>query len=126
MIEFVPATAQDIEAITRAIYGEPRNAAIRVRAFAAKLDGHVIGVGGIAFATSGERIAFCDLLPEAYRFKTRIHKAALATLRMAKEMGITRLVAERNPHEQGSDRWLRRLGFVPYDEGEGKIYVRVL
>jgi hypothetical protein len=125
-VVLAPATEEDFAQLTAALYGEPQRLKYRAIALAAKLDGRLLGIGGVTFTPDGGRWAFCDLTEEAYRYPVAMHKAARETLRIAKERGIRRLVATATSGHPAGDRWLRRLGFVPRDVKGVTVYVRDL
>jgi len=76
----------------------------------AYLDGKPIALGGITWTRIGAML-WLEIKPEAKRFKTGLHRAALELIRAAWAAGEKRLVAFQNPLEPRADMWLRRLGF---------------
>lgn len=100
-----PLSADDI----RSFYG--REPMFRVRGAAAIVDDDIIGVGGIEMRP-GMAIAFLDVKPEARRYRVALHRAAQLTLATAKRNGLVPIYAFADPEIIGSERWLRRLGFV--------------
>jgi len=125
-VEIVPATREDYERAMVTLYGAAKAAPTRIVAFAGKKDGQVLGIGGIAFYSSGVRMAFCDVGDEGRRHKVSLHRAALMTIAAAKKMGVRKLVVtEDNMHEK-SPNWLARLGFEKTSAGGMTLYVRSL
>lgn len=122
-IEFGPATADDFRQFTQFSLGRGHLPPMRVRAFSGKINGHVIGIGGIAFHANGTREAFCELTEEARRHPVALHKAAVTTLKLAKELRIKRLIAMPDPSQTAAERWLIRLGFTPFEADGNKVYV---
>ena len=112
-----PASADDFRAVS---HGLPP---VRVRGFAGKKDGILLGVGGIAF-TAGAPTAFVELTEEARKHPVALHKAALKTLAMAREMGLRRLVATSTTGHPAAERWLLRLGFKPQCIDGIEVFVR--
>src|SRR4051812_21119541 len=86
-----------------------------VKAIAAVLDGRVIGVAGLAFK-DGVVVAFCDTTDELKRFRTFLHRRAVAFMREARA-GHRMIYAQMSHEEPTAKRWLTRLGFTPVDEG---------
>lgn len=115
-----PATADDF----REIVG--REPPVRVFALAGRLDGKLLGVGGIAFSPDGSRLAFCELTDEARKHPVSLHRAALMTMEMAKGMKIKRLIAEAQDNNGAAVRWLLRLGFAPATPGDDRVFVHAL
>lgn len=124
-VEIVPATRADYEAAMLALHGAPEGAPTRVIGFAGKVDGRVIGVGGIAFYPN-VRIAFCDVGDEARKYKVSLHRAALMTIEKAKEMGVRRIVVTEERMHEKTPKWLLRLGFEKKTVKEVSFYVRSL
>lgn len=81
------------------------------------LDGVPVAVAGFAY-TQGVVIAFCDLKPEARRYRMIIHKTALAVMEKARRLGHRRIYARADPNEPGAPRWLKRLGFEQSPDDE--------
>jgi FMN phosphatase YigB (HAD superfamily) len=82
----------------------------------------VVGIGGIAFLPNNVRLMFADLTDEARQYPMALHKAGLATVKLAKEMGIPRVVATSETHPAG-ERWLLRLGFEKREINGLRVYV---
>lgn len=112
MVELRPATAEDL----RAFYGKAPP--FTCRAVVGVVDGKPVGIGGIGYAGS-YRAFFCDLKPEARRYKVAIVKAARVVLSMA----TGRTFAAASPDEPGAPRWLERMGFQRIGSGPaGQVY----
>jgi len=95
----------------------------RVKAWTAKLDGRVIGVGGLLLMPGGERYAFMDVSEEARRFPKLMHKTGLAFIREAVETGSGPIVATTMTDVPRAGEWLKRLGFVEHEVKGMKVYV---
>lgn len=84
----------------------------RVQAWAGKLDGKVIGIGGLLFLPDGSRIAFLDLDPEARRYSHALHRAGLRFAReVLKQQGVPIIATTAEDFPRASV-WLERLGFT--------------
>ncbi|MBV8663847.1 MAG: hypothetical protein JO107_12150, partial [Hyphomicrobiales bacterium] len=107
-VEITPATRADIAEAMRVFSGEEGELPARVLAFAGRLDGRLLGVGGVLFRPDGHRVAFCDVGDEGRRHVMTFHRTAIRVIKAAKAAGVRRLIAvaahERSPH------WLTRLG----------------
>lgn len=125
-VELVPATREDYAAATVALHGEATAPPTRIVGFAGKIDGRVIGVGGVAFYPSGVRIAFCEVGDEARKYKVSLHRAALMTIEKAKAMGVRRIVVTEERMHEKTPNWLIRLGFTKMTVKEVSFYVRSL
>jgi hypothetical protein len=100
-----PAGRADIDIFARG------DAVPSIRAVCMEVDGKVIALGGVAYA-KGRWIGFCDLTPEARRYKMRIMRAARRFLDEARRDGIRFIYAGRDTDEPRSLAWLTSLGFV--------------
>jgi hypothetical protein len=109
-----PATREDIDAF----FG-PR-AKPTMKAWVGELDGKPIGIGGLALV-EGRWIAFCDLTPEARRYKRVIVRTAKLIMEEASRSGIRFVYAEADTEEPMALRWLGSLGFEP-DERSGRLF----
>lgn len=72
----------------------------------------------------GTKIAFCDLTDEARRYPVTMHRAALKTMALARELRIRRLVATTESGHPAAERWLLRLGFEPREICGKKVFIR--
>jgi hypothetical protein len=86
-----------------------------VSAWTGVLDGKIIAIGGLAFV-DGYVVAFFDLDDEARKYPVTFHRMARRALREA--LPRHRFIFSENGRTETSRRWLKRLGFVPYDEEE--------
>ena len=81
-------------------------------------DGRVLGVGGLAYLPDGRVFAFSYFGPEATKYPIALHKTALMVIGLARASGVRELYAcpelRRSP---AAERWLKRLGFEPCQEG---------
>lgn len=121
-VTLTPATRDDFAELAIRSANTPDTPPVRVLAFAGKVDGRVIGIGGIAFFRNGQKVAFADITDEARKYPIAVHKAGLKTLALAKQYGVKKLVATGESHE-ASERWLLRLGFRKEIVGEVTDYV---
>lgn len=118
-VEFTPTTLADIEAFAAICPDAKKIPPTRIIALTAKIDGRVLGIGGVAIYPSGLRAAFMDVSEEGRKYPIALHKAGLAALAMMKEKHIRKVYAEAVGHE-AAERWLLRLGFEKVD---GALYV---
>lgn len=95
----------------------------RIRAITALAGDRVLGVGGIGFRPDGTVIAFVSMLEEGRRYPAAIHRAGLLAMKMIRESGVPRVVAEAQPDNPAAEPWLLRLGFCPVDIDGHKAYV---
>lgn len=95
----------------------------RIRAITALAGDKVLGVGGIGFRPDGTVIAFVSMLEEARRYPAAIHRAGLLAMRMMRESGVPRVIAEAQADNPAAEPWLLRLGFRPVDIDGRKAYV---
>jgi N-acetylglutamate synthase-like GNAT family acetyltransferase len=106
-----PATLADIEAFI----GPPP---CRIRALTAEIDGRIIGIGGLCYLPSGDVGIFSTLTDEFRQHKFALHRAGLLLMRMAREMGLKRIVGLLDETRADvSARWLERLGFQRRENG---------
>lgn len=100
----------------------PKLPPVRTIALAAKVEGRVIAVGGVAMFPNGMNIAFTDISDEARKYPVSIHRAGLKAIALAKKQGIKHLTTSgmSNP---ASERWLLRLGFHRVETDGAPIYV---
>jgi len=119
-VELVPGTRADVEEYARNYGYMP----IEQRAIivAAKIEGRVIGIGGVAFFPGKIALAFADMSEEARHYPVSIHKAGRMALELARKQGVRRIVATATTVEAGP-RWLLRLGFVKVAQDEVDVYV---
>lgn len=97
----------------------------RVRALAGRGEtGDVLGIGGIAFPDGGQAFAWADLQDAARMHPVSLHRAGLRILRMARDMGLRRLIATADMvASPAAERWLERLGFVKETEHGIELWV---
>ena len=106
-----PARAGDFEAL----YGEPP--AFTIKAYAAEIDGRVVGIGGIQYIGS-QPVLFSRMADELRPFKKFIVRSARLAGELARE---AKAAAVANPNEPRSCHLLRRLGLTwvgTVEEGE--------
>ncbi len=85
----------------------------RVRAITGLVGGEVLAVGGIAYLPDDTHGVFLLADARARQYPVALHKAGLMVLRIAKEQGIRKLVANPDTSIAAAERWLSRLGFKP-------------
>lgn len=92
---------------------------VRVRGYAGVDGDEVVAVGGIACCGDGVFQAFFDVKGDELRkrYPVTLYKAARRLLADARAMGIPRVVAFPSPGVEAAERFLRRLGFAPLDDG---------
>lgn len=105
-----PATREDFAAF------DGRTPEHTAWAVAGVVDGRVIGLGGF-MRRQGWLFAFCDLTPEARKYKVTMVKTARRILDEARKSGRRYIYAIADPDEPGAERWLQSLGFEPVGEG---------
>ena len=125
-VELVPATEEDCREAMRMFSGFESPMPMRVLAIAGRVDGKLLGVGGIAFRPDGFRVAFLDVGDEGRGYPVALHKAALKVIEMAREAKVHRLVATTTSMHPKSPKWLIHLGFRVEMFDGGMVYVRDL
>lgn len=86
--------------------------------------GEIIGLGGIAYLENGEKLAFAELTDEARKHKVALHKAGHQIMRMAREKGISTVVATASKEVgPAAERWLVRFGFEPELRNNQTVWV---
>jgi hypothetical protein len=98
------ATREDIQAFSN-VTDFPT-----VKGVVGELNGKIIGFGGLA-RHRGRWYAFCDLIPEARKFKITIARAAIRVFEEARRDGVKFVYAEMDQNEPTAPAWLARLGF---------------
>jgi hypothetical protein len=99
-----PATRADLVAF----YGQGK-LPLTARAVVGLVDGKIVGCGGVT-DVDGLQMAFCDVIPEARRYKLALVKAAAAIVAEVKAEARF-IFAEADPNEPGAVRWITSLGF---------------
>lgn len=94
-----------------------------VHVWVGEVDGRVVGLGGLAFR-DGHWIAFCDLTPEARRYKISIVRLSRQIMSWADAKGIRRIYAQIDPAEAGAVHWALSLGFKPWPDLPTSVYCR--
>jgi hypothetical protein len=83
----------------------------------------LVGLGGLIFLPSGVVAASAVLTEEARTScKVTLHRAGLQIMRMARSLGLRRVVAFPEQGNPVAERWLLRLGFEPVENGEGFVW----
>lgn len=83
----------------------------RIKATTALVDGRIVGIGGLGFRPDGTVIAFVMMNDHARRYPVAIHRAGLHTIKMMRDMKLSRVVAQADPDNPAAGPWLQRLGF---------------
>lgn len=125
-IELLPATEADCREAMRTFSGREWPIPMRIVGIAARMEGKLLGVGGIAFRPDGYRVTFLDVGDEGRSHPLALHKAALKVIEMAKEARVRQLIATTASMHPKSPHWLLRLGFRLEAFDGGSIYVRDL
>ena len=94
----------------------------RIRAITGRVDGRIVGIGGIAYLPDGSILAFLESTDEARKHAVTLYKAARQILKDAALAGHRRIIAVGDPEVQAVPRWLKRLGFEPVEGLE--VYVK--
>ncbi|MFM2129998.1 MAG: hypothetical protein RL477_1544 [Pseudomonadota bacterium] len=97
---------------------------VRVRGYAGVDGDEVVAVGGIACCGDGVFQAFFDVKDGDLRkqYPVTLYKAARRLLADAQSWGIPRVVAFPSANVEAAERFLRRLGFAPLDDGEMYVW----
>jgi len=124
-VQLVPATREDIDLFTIENYGQPAVIPTRMIVLAAKLEGHVLGIGGVALYPNGVQYAFVAASEEAKKYPVAFHRAGKAALELFRKRGIKRVVATARTSGITGERWLLRLGFekVTFDGEDAYVIV---
>lgn len=110
-----PATEEDIATGGSFSY--------RSHAVTARLDGEVIGVGGIGYPEHGAPILWGRLTDAIRKRPVQLYKTTLAIIADARARGITTLVAAADPTVPAAERWLERLGFRARTVNGQKVFI---
>jgi hypothetical protein len=107
MVKLRPARARDVAKVTR--YGLPKFVGV-----VAEENGETIGIGLILFIDGRAMVTFdkTERLRQLPRLMTRIGFILVKAGRKA----CGDLFVIQDAHEEGSERWLAKLGFQPTDE----------
>lgn len=117
-VEIRPATLADLDAYA------VEQAQYRVRGYVGLIDGIIVGIGGIAYLSNGQMLAFLNLDQEARdKAPVALMKVAVRVLREARERGIQTINAVCDDTIPAASRFLARLGFV--HAGDGVYQYRV-
>ena len=111
-----PTTPADVEEFRHA------TPPYRIKAITGRVDGRIVGIGGIAYLPDGTIGAFLEATDEARKHAVTLYKAAKQILDDAAKAGHRTIVAIGDPEIEAVPRWLKRLGFEPVDGTE--VYVK--
>ncbi len=100
-----PATVDDI----RKFAGEDEYPTMK--AWAGKVDGETVALGGLARDAEGRWIAFFDITDEARPHKKLIVKTGKMIMEQARQMKLRFVYAMPDCNEPLAIKWLGRLGF---------------
>ena len=95
----------------------------RCVAWAARLDGVVIGLGGLMILPEGGCLAFVDMKEEARQFHKTLHQTGLRFMRHARTLNLGPIYATTETGVPRADEWLERLGFEKREIGGSKVFV---
>lgn len=96
----------------------------RIKAMTGRLDGKIIGIGGIAYMPDGAVMAFLESTDETRKHAVTLYKVARQILKDAAAAGHRHIVALGDPEIEAVPRWLKRLGFEPVDVSGQEVYVK--
>ena len=116
-VEIRPTVASDLAKVTS------ESLPIRIRAITAAIGEEVLGIGGIGYRPDGVVIGFAAMNDEFRRYPPAIHRAGLAMMKIIRDAGVPQVVAIADGRVPSAERWLERLGFEPFFEGDIKLYV---
>lgn len=94
----------------------------RIRAVTGRVDGKIVGIGGIAYLPDGTVAAFLEATDEARRHAVTLNREARKALSEAAKAGHRVVVALADSSIEAAPRWLKRLGFAPVEGQE--VYVK--
>lgn len=92
----------------------------RIRAWTGRIDGKIVGIGGIGRQPDGIDIVFLDCLPEAREYPVAMCKLAKHVILEMHEMNLTTVYAEADEAIDASGRFLAYLGF---EHLEGEVWI---
>lgn len=116
-VRLVPTTQAHCEAFL------PAPLPWRIRALTAIKGDEVLGIGGLAMLPDGTTAAFLEVSEEnAKRHPITLHKAAHRILKMARDLGLKRLITRADLRREAAERYLSRLGFEYADTVDGEVY----
>lgn len=118
-VEVAPTTPADVAEFL------PDGLPWRIRAWTARRDSNVIGIGGIAYLPDGTMIAFLEASEEdCQKHRVTLHRMALRFFSQFKAQGARRIVAIVDAKREAAARWLKRIGFEPVGEVDGEVVYR--
>lgn len=110
-----PTTPADVEEFKQ------QTPPYRIRAVTGRVDGRIVGIGGIAYLPDGTVAAFLEATDEARRHAVTLHREARKVLSEAARAGHRMVVALADTSIEAAPRWLKRLGFEPVGQ---EVYVK--
>lgn len=112
VVTILPTQAEDVEE-----FCPGQTTPYRLRAWTARIDGKIVGIGGFGMMPNGTAIAFLngtdDLRGKAALSLHRAVKRAIADLANRKRQ----IIATCDQNIEAAERWLKRLGFTPVEDG---------
>lgn len=108
-VEVSPATRDDLIAH----YG---SCDYTMRAFIGRIDGEIVGVGGVA-VVQGRAVAFFDITDRLREQPVFLTKIAISVLRQARQLGHRHIFCAPEPGEPRARPWLERIGFADIGNG---------
>lgn len=116
-LEIRPATEEDI----KRFYGFEK-IPYTIRALAFFYNGELAGIGGVRFQ-NGLCLVFSDSIENVKAPAITFYRCGLEVMKMARSMGVP-LVAHRNKCIEGSDKFIKAMGFTFYEKsGDEEFYV---
>lgn len=94
-----------------------------MKAWAGKVDGKPVALGGLARDAEGRWIAFFDITDEARAYKRAIVRTGRLVMQEARKMNLRFVYAMPDCEEPLALKWLGRLGFEP-DPRSGGVLMR--
>lgn len=100
----------------------PKASPWRIKAITGRVDGHIKGIGGVAFLPDGSRMVFLEASEEdCKRYPVTLHRAAKQFLSEMQGQGVSRVVARVDTRREAAVRWLERLGFECVWDSDGEV-----
>lgn len=116
-VTFRPTRAEDLPACI----GEPLP--FRIRAITALAGDQVIAIGGIGYKPDGTVVAFAQLNDPMRLYPAAIHRAGILGMALIRASGVPLVIAEAQPDNPATERWLLYHGFVPIEIGDAMAFV---
>lgn len=114
-----PATAEDI-----ALFSNSPDWPT-MKAWVGEANGEPLALFGAARFAGGRWLMFCDLKPEARKYKISIVKFGKRAVEELKESGIRFLYAWPDDNEELARKWAKSLGFKPDPRSKAMLRLRI-